>query len=891
MDKEDDVLLSDTRAAEVVCDITSEDGLFDEVSRESCTIALSKCSGDIELTMPTSPRKAQVKSSKQGTLDGVYLPCLQALIGVVFFARMPWVAGQAGVPLACLLFIMCQSVGYMAVLSICALVTNGKIAGGGVYYLISRTVGSEIGLSVGLLVLGGSAFAIAFSVLGAVETFANIVDTSQWPVADARIHALALLGILGGIASVGMKYISVVGYGCLLIVLLSIASSFLGLIIMVLNPTTSTTPVVWLDNTHSNFTRDPATGIMPSVTSMISVVYPGTSSYMTGAMRSGVLATPSRSIPLGTLGAMITVLVLNIFCVVAVGSVVPNNILKTDKFVLSTVAWPSKLIINVGIFFSAVAGVLQLLAGNPRMLAAMANDNVIPFLRPFVAKDSEEPRRALVALLAMACLPCVAGNLDFLGPFLTMANLMLCMTLNLSCFSMAFVGAPGFRPKWKCFHWTTALLGAFMSFGLMMLFSWAMAFLALTICVGLRLYVRCLGLKKNWGSAIRGMHLELACWLLKYLNQTEDEEHTKNWRPQVLVFCKTNASGLPSCSRLLDFASQLKEGHGLVEVVSLRAGKDDTTYDLAQEATLHLRTHLVQAGISGFGHVYACKHVFHSIGTVAEASGMGPLRSNTVVLGWPSSWVPATATDYVDMLHEIINCKKALLIAKSVEYYPSNDDVVKGTIDIWWILHDGGLLLLIPYLLRLHPVWRKCKLRLYSVVSVKEDADEIAARLADFLDGVRIEAEVHVVPLSCATISSLLIKRSKADLAVKKKTLNQLNVSTMSFTIRDKYEQLVDDLSDVGSPVDDDERTHGKRFQSIPTQTSKPLDTRLVHARLMHDHMMQHSANASLIVINLPRLIGVPPVNFMTYVEALTKDLPPALLVRGSGREVVTLMA
>ena len=30
------------------------------------------------------------------------------------------------------------------------------------------------------------------------------------------------------------------------------------------------------------------------------------------------------------------------------------------------------------------------------------------------------------------------------------------------------------------------------------------------------------------------------------------------------------------------------------------------------------------------------------------------------------------------------------------------------TIDIWWVAKDGGLLLLVPYLLKLHVLWKRC---------------------------------------------------------------------------------------------------------------------------------------------------------------------------------------
>jgi potassium/chloride transporter 4/5/6 len=39
--------------------------------------------------------------------------------------------------------------------------------------------------------------------------------------------------------------------------------------------------------------------------------------------------------------------------------------------------------------------------------------------------------------------------------------------------------------------------------------------------------------------------------------------------------------------------------------------------------------------------------------------------------------------------------------------FPTNDEPQTGSIDIWWIIHDGGLLMLFTYLLSLHRVWRQ----------------------------------------------------------------------------------------------------------------------------------------------------------------------------------------
>ncbi|RHY23094.1 hypothetical protein DYB25_010776 [Aphanomyces astaci] len=530
---------------------------------------------------------------------------------------------------------------------------------------------------------------------------------------------------------------------------------------------------------------------------------------------------------------------------------------------MSTLALPHKQIVNVGIFFSAIGGALQNLISQPRMLAAMANDNVVPFLRPFVIQDGQEPRRAIVLCMFLTCIPCFAGacvarnSTGIAHHVARQLGLPVTIPYHGQLDAVSHTQPGVFGRVVRYFHWSTALLGALWCFGLMMFFSWVKGLLAIAICIAVRVYVKYVGVAQDWGDSVRGMQLELACTLLKMLNTTTEEEHTKNWRPQVLVFSKMDSTGLPVSPQILHFASQLKEGHGLVEVVGLVHGNDDNTYDTCQAATLVLRQHLASAHLSGFGHVYACKDALQSMGTVAEASGMGPLRSNTVVVGWPNTWESGDATPYVDMLHDMINCKKALMVLKNMETFPFNDIKKKGHIDVWWVLHDGGLLLLMQ------------------------------TRLKDFLAHARIEAEIHVVELSDSTISSLLPKRSAEELNHKKEALDRMKVSTLSFSVRNplQYSQLTDELNDVGSFVEEEDVP-----AVLSPRKSKPplpkgyisVDPRMLHAQKFNRQVQVGTANsiASLFLWLV-----------MHYVEALTENLSSVLLIRGSGREVVTLQA
>lgn len=60
---------------------------------------------------------------------------------------------------------------------------------------------------------------------------------------------------------------------------------------------------------------------------------------------------------------------------------------------------------------------------------------------------------------------------------------------------------------------------------------------------------------------------------------------------------------------------------------------------------------------------------------------------------------------------------KALVILKGDEKFPSSKQ--KGTIDVYWVMHDGGILTLLSHLLRKHSVWKDCKLRIFAISQLK----------------------------------------------------------------------------------------------------------------------------------------------------------------------------
>ena len=54
--------------------------------------------------------------------------------------------------------------------------------------------------------------------------------------------------------------------------------------------------------------------------------------------------------------------------------------------------------------------------------------------------------------------------------------------------------------------------------------------------------------------------------------------------------------------------------------------------------------------------------------------------------------------------------------------WPVEKKCINRTIDIWWIIHDGGLIILLGWLLKQNPVWKNCRLRLFAVAEETDNS-------------------------------------------------------------------------------------------------------------------------------------------------------------------------
>uniref|UniRef100_A0A672M003 Solute carrier family 12 member 4 n=1 Tax=Sinocyclocheilus grahami TaxID=75366 RepID=A0A672M003_SINGR len=660
--------------------------------------------------------------------------------------------------------------------------------------------------------------------------------------------------------------------------------------------------------------------IATSFTLLVGIFFPSATGIMAGSNRSGDLRDAQKSIPIGTILAITTTSLVYFSSVVLFGACIEGAVLR-DNFYLWFVMYPPWVIV-IGSFFSTVGAGLQSLTGAPRLLQAIAKDNIIPFLRVFGhGKANGEPTWALLLTGLIAELGILIASLDMVAPILSMFFLMCYLFVNLACAVQTLLRTPNWRPRFRYYHWALSFLGMSMCLALMFISSWYYAIVAMGIAGMIYKYIEYQGAEKEWGDGIRGLSLSAARYAL--LRLEAGPPHTKNWRPQLLVLLKLDEDLHVKYPRMLTFASQLKAGKGLTIVGSVIQGSFLECYGETQASEQAIKNMMEIERVKGFCQVVVASKVREGIAHLIQSCGLGGMKHNTVVMGWPYGWRqsedPRAWKTFINTVRCTTAAHLALMVPKNVSFYPSNHErFTDGYIDVWWIVHDGGMLMLLPFLLKQHKVWRKCKMRIFTVAQMDDNSIQMKKDLATFLYQLRLEAEVEVVEMHNSDISAYTYERTLM-MEQRSQMLKQMRLSSAE---RDREAQLVKDrhsLIRMGSLYSDEEE---ETIQVLPeknqmTWTSEKIEAerrnrsnapenfrelisikpdqsnvRRMHTAVkLNEVIVNRSHDARLVLLNMPGPPRNPEgdENYMEFLEVLTEGLERVLLVRGGGREVITI--
>ena len=173
--------------------------------------------------MASSSNNSSETAHKFGTFGGVFTPNVLTILGVILFLRVGWVVGNAGLHQALAILLIANSITLLTSLSLSAIATNTKIGGGGAYFLISRSLGLELGGSIGVPLFLAQAISVAFYIIGFTESLQILV-----PDLDVRLTCTGVLIVLFIISWLGADLAIKMQYFILAVLVLSLVSFFLG---------------------------------------------------------------------------------------------------------------------------------------------------------------------------------------------------------------------------------------------------------------------------------------------------------------------------------------------------------------------------------------------------------------------------------------------------------------------------------------------------------------------------------------------------------------------------------------------------------------------------------------------------------------------------------------
>ena len=137
------------------------------------------------------------QASRFGTLNGVFTPSILTILGVIMYLRLPWNVGQAGLFAAAGIIIVAHILSFSTGLSVASIATDKKVKAGGIYYIISRSLGLPIGGTLGLALFVGLSLSISLYIIGFVESLLPFFGIEVTKEAIRIYGTIAVIGVAG----------------------------------------------------------------------------------------------------------------------------------------------------------------------------------------------------------------------------------------------------------------------------------------------------------------------------------------------------------------------------------------------------------------------------------------------------------------------------------------------------------------------------------------------------------------------------------------------------------------------------------------------------------------------------------------------------------------------
>ncbi|XP_012274338.1 bumetanide-sensitive sodium-(potassium)-chloride cotransporter isoform X2 [Orussus abietinus] len=631
---------------------------------------------------------------KLGWIQGVLIPCLLNIWGVMLFLRLSWVVAQAGILQSAIILGVSAIVCVITTLSLSAISTNGEVKGGGIYFIISRSLGPEFGASVGIVFAFANAVAASMNTIGFCDSLNDLLRENGLKIIDNGVNDVRIVGVVAIlvmilICAIGMEWESKAQNFLIAVIVGAIFDFLIGTMIgpknvdHVAQGFVGFSTEVFMKNWGPDYRYSENNN--QTFFSVFAIFFPSVTGIQAGANISGDLKDPASSIPIGTLLALLISTISYVtFALFAGGAALrdASGIVTANGTIVDCIPtvnctyglhnsytvmqlmsfWGP--FIYAGCFAATLSTALTNLLSVPRLIQALGQDRIYPGLIYFAKGygKSGEPYRGYVLTFGVAALFLLIANLNAVAPLISNFYLASYALINFCTFHAALIRPLGWRPTFKYYNTWLSLVGFILCVGIMFLIDWVTSLITFVIIFALYLIVVYRKPNVNWGSSTQAQTYKTALSIVYRLNSID--EHVKNYAPQILAL-----SGAPGARpALLHLANLITKNHSL-----LISGEVYPAHLSHRVRSARLRrgySWLQRHRVKSFYHIVEDVSLERGTFALMQASGVGKLAPNVVLMGYKTHWSTCSHKDlqeYFNVLHNAFDHKLAMAILRVPE--------------------------------------------------------------------------------------------------------------------------------------------------------------------------------------------------------------------------------
>lgn len=739
------------------------------------------------------------KSKKFGAFTGVFTPSVLTILGVIMYLRLGWVVGQAGLFWTIIIVLIAHVISVSTGLSVSSISTDKKVQAGGLYYILSRSLGLPIGGAIGITLFVGTALSIALYAIGFSESFLDFIGMAS----GHQVNENALAAIKQNITTNMLKTLQVGSIEDILVPLKNsealqtvfgnqeafVKAVKLALKEQVAEQQFSTIQGVILANSRAVTVNDlrlagTATVIFVTTIAFIStsfalktqffimaaialslvaifmgsrefapksptlapspgaslgvifgVFFPAVTGFTAGVAMSGDLKNPKRTIPIGTMASIVVGLVVYIALSIFLAYTIDPHILRNNSNILKEVAFISPAFVLAGIWGATLSSALGGILGAPRILQAMSVDKITPKLFGKGVGKNNEPRNALILTFVIAEAGVLIGELNAIAQVVSMFYLAAYGFINLSCFLESWA-SPDFRPTFKIPKFVSLVGFGFTLFVMIALDLTSMV-VAFVIIGAIFLYLMRKQISLGFGDVWEGVWASVVRRGLYTIVSKETKQ--RNWRPNIVMF----SGGEEARPHLVQFGKTLVGRLGFLSDFHLIERKSsEVVFSKPQQFVQDNAVAATGSSMGFFTRKLDCVDLYDGMENIAKTYGFSGLDPNTILMGWGSD--AKEPVKFISFVHNLVKLDYNILL---MQYHEVQGFGKQEAIDIWWRgkSFNVNLTLTLLKFIQSSDDWRKAKVRCLVVSEDNLNQNRIYKNITLMLEEMRIDAEVKVI--------------------------------------------------------------------------------------------------------------------------------------------------